>query len=241
MEPAMRIRGRDPAVFRSVRQELLRDGEHFAATVLPDGEHHDGIAHLAAAKQPDRSTNERRRPHLQTGRGRLPPILPDTPCVGQSSPTTERRDAVGRHGRRSRVGRTGVGKTSEDTIVIFLADHGMPFEGAKFNCYPDSLRTPLIIRWPETVNNGGVDETHMVSTVDLIHHSSGHRVVSNRSIRPGRSFLPILRGENCRRMDCRIRAVLHIHGVDALQRSVLTTVRLCFSPWSNGEAPGALD
>ena len=45
----------------------------------------------------------------------------------------------------------------EDTIVVFLSDHGMPLPFAKTQLYHHSTRTPLIIRWPGVVQPGTVD------------------------------------------------------------------------------------
>ncbi|MFN0078353.1 MAG: sulfatase [Prosthecobacter sp.] len=56
----------------------------------------------------------------------------------------------------------------ENTIIIFLSDHGMPLPFAKTQLYHHSTRTPLMIRWPGVTKAGAVDDTHMISTVDLL-------------------------------------------------------------------------
>ena len=124
----------------------------------------------------------------------------------------------------------------EDTIVIFLADHGMPFPGAKFNCYPDSVRSPWIVRWPGRIRKGSIDREHMISAVDLqptILEAVG--LPATRS--DGRSFLPLLHGQTQANRDCVFAQFDHIHGKDALpMRSVLTIdSAYLFNPWSNGE------
>ena len=54
---------------------------------------------------------------------------------------------------------------SEDTLIIFIGDHGPPFTRAKISCYEAGLRVPFLIHWP------GVSEPHvsdsLVSTVDI--------------------------------------------------------------------------
>ena len=125
----------------------------------------------------------------------------------------------------------------ENTLVIFLADHGMPFPAAKFNCYVDSVRSPLIIRWPGKVEKGSIDRTHMVSTVDLqptILEAVGLPPTQSSD---GRSFLPLLRGESQSNRDSVYAQFYHIHGDDALpMRSVLTKQSVfVFNPWSNGK------
>lgn len=56
---------------------------------------------------------------------------------------------------------------SDDTLVIFLSDHGMPFPFAKSSVYDNGLRTPLVIAWPGRIAPGGV-ERGLVSAVDLM-------------------------------------------------------------------------
>ena len=36
----------------------------------------------------------------------------------------------------------------EDTLIIFLGDHGPPFTRGKTSCYEAGLRVPFIVRWP---------------------------------------------------------------------------------------------
>lgn len=55
----------------------------------------------------------------------------------------------------------------EETLVIFLSDHGMPFPFAKSSVYDNGLRTPLVIRWPGRLAPGSV-ESNLVSAVDLM-------------------------------------------------------------------------
>jgi N-sulfoglucosamine sulfohydrolase len=55
----------------------------------------------------------------------------------------------------------------EETLVIFLSDHGMPFPFAKSSVYDNSLRTPLVIAWPGRITPGSV-ESGLVSALDLM-------------------------------------------------------------------------
>lgn len=55
----------------------------------------------------------------------------------------------------------------DETLVIFLSDHGMPFPFAKSSVYDNGLRTPLVIAWPRRIAPGGV-ESGLVSAVDLM-------------------------------------------------------------------------
>ena len=55
----------------------------------------------------------------------------------------------------------------EDTVVIFLSDHGMAMPAAKSNAYMNSTRTPFIVRWPGKIQAGQIDDTHFVSSLDI--------------------------------------------------------------------------
>lgn len=83
----------------------------------------------------------------------------------------------------------------ENTVVIFLSDHGMAFAGAKFSLYHASTRTPIVVRWPKVVKAGQIDTTHVVSSVDLMP-----TIVEAVGLPPiqgmdGISFLPLAKGQ----------------------------------------------
>ncbi|MBC7005436.1 sulfatase-like hydrolase/transferase [Photobacterium sp. BZF1] len=60
----------------------------------------------------------------------------------------------------------------EDTIVLFTADHGEMMGShrliAKTVFYEESVKTPMIIRYPSAVNPGKVDDNNIVSTIDIM-------------------------------------------------------------------------
>ncbi len=56
---------------------------------------------------------------------------------------------------------------AEDTLVLFVSDHGPPFFRGKTSCYEGGVRVPMIARWPGVFEQG--DRTPaLVSTVDLL-------------------------------------------------------------------------
>lgn len=55
----------------------------------------------------------------------------------------------------------------DQSIVIFLSDHGPQFPFAKFSNYDAGLRVPLIVRWPGVARGGSYNES-LVSTVDVL-------------------------------------------------------------------------
>lgn len=55
----------------------------------------------------------------------------------------------------------------DETLIIYMSDHGMAFPGAKTTTYEPGLRSPLIVRNPYEEQRGVVSEA-MVSWVDLM-------------------------------------------------------------------------
>jgi arylsulfatase A-like enzyme len=65
----------------------------------------------------------------------------------------------------------------ENTLVIFTSDNGAlptfnghrsaPLRGSKLSLYEGGIRMPFIVRWPRRVPAGRVDETSVLSAVDL--------------------------------------------------------------------------
>ncbi len=56
----------------------------------------------------------------------------------------------------------------QNTLIVFLSDHGMPLPFSKTQLYNDSSRTPLFFVWPGVLPAGTVNDRHVVSTVDLL-------------------------------------------------------------------------
>ncbi len=57
---------------------------------------------------------------------------------------------------------------AENSIVVFTADHGIPFPRAKCTLYDPGLQVPLIIRWPRGGLVGGAVRDNLVSNVDYL-------------------------------------------------------------------------
>ena len=79
-----------------------------------------------------------------------------------------------------------------NTLVIFLSDHGASFPFSKAQCYLNSTKTPLIIRWPGITDPGSVNIDHLISGIDImptILEAAGLPVPENLD---GSSFAPLL-------------------------------------------------
>ncbi len=96
----------------------------------------------------------------------VPAYLPDVPEVRreiaryfdmlaiQDMEVGQTLDAIDRAGLR------------DNTVVIYMTDHGRGLAREKRWCFDAGLHLPLIVRWPGNVDRGGVDET-VVSWTDI--------------------------------------------------------------------------
>lgn len=82
---------------------------------------------------------------------------------------------------------------ADDTLVIFVGDHGPPFDRGKTSCYEAGLRVPFIVRWPGVGQAGLVSEA-LVSTTDILPTilEAAEATVPNHV--QGRSLRPVVMG-----------------------------------------------
>ncbi len=83
----------------------------------------------------------------------------------------------------------------DNTLVIFLSDHGAAFPFAKAQCYLNSTKTPLIVKWPGKIEPGSVDSTHFVTGIDLMPTMMEAAGIAPIPKLDGQSFLPLLFGK----------------------------------------------
>ena len=132
------------------------------------------------------------------------------------------------------------------TVVFFLSDHGMPLPFAKTQLYHHSTNTPLIVSWPGVTKPGSVNDSFMVSAIDLlptflsiaeIKNPDSPNELGSRGIQ-GSSFLPIIKGSSKSPVSGVIFKEYNENsgGVRNPMRGVQTTQYLyLFNPWSNGK------
>lgn len=143
----------------------------------------------------------------------VPPYLPDTPQA--------RAELAEYYQSVSRLDQ-GVGRLVEilkeagiyeETLILYISDHGIAFPGAKTTVYEPGLRSPLIVRHPYAEQRGLVNPA-MVSWVDLtptildfagVEPPTYDTHIGLPTLREqlpaqhglhGRSFLPILEDES---------------------------------------------
>jgi N-sulfoglucosamine sulfohydrolase len=125
---------------------------------------------------------------------------------------------------------------ADNTLVMFISDHGMPFPFAKTQLYHQSTSTPLIFRWPTAIKAGSVDSEHMVSAVDLLPTLAEVIGAEIPSGVDGRSFLPLLKGES---QDDRGEVFKAYNENASGDRNPMRAVEsrrflYIFNPWSDG-------
>lgn len=125
----------------------------------------------------------------------------------------------------------------ENTVIVFLSDHGMPLPFAKTQLYFHSTRTPLMVRWPGVTPPGGVDDEHLVSAVDLVPTLLEVLGLPLPDGLQGRSFAGALRGEKLPDRDHIVAEYNENSGGDrSPMRAIITRdYGYLFNPWSNGE------
>ncbi|MBN2449614.1 MAG: sulfatase [Lentisphaeria bacterium] len=107
------------------------------------------------------------------------PVTPDRvrifPEHGELDTPELRREVAGYYNSVQRVD-AGVGGLldlldefglAENTLVVFIGDHGPPLSRGKTTTYEFGVRIPMLVRWPG-VARPGHDSKALVSTVDIL-------------------------------------------------------------------------
>jgi arylsulfatase A-like enzyme len=88
-------------------------------------------------------------------------------------------------------------KLADDTIVVYASDNGFYLGehrlGDKRSAYDESLRIPLLLRYPRAVKPGRTED-RMVLNVDLVPTILDYAGVAAPNDLPGRSWRPLLEG-----------------------------------------------
>ena len=82
----------------------------------------------------------------------------------------------------------------ENTLIVFMSDHGADFPRAKGSIYENGTRIPLIVNFPKVFSKGKV-ENRMVSSLDLLPTMLEVCGIEIPKELPGRSLLALDRGE----------------------------------------------
>lgn len=125
---------------------------------------------------------------------RVPPYLPDTAEV--------RRDLAGYYAAVENLDR-GISLVlkvlqqsgdAENTIVMFVSDHGPGFAFAKSTLYDAGTRVPMIVRWPG-ITKPDTTINEFVSFIDIYPTFLQVAGIDAPKTIQGKSFLSLLQGE----------------------------------------------
>jgi N-sulfoglucosamine sulfohydrolase len=125
----------------------------------------------------------------------------------------------------------------EETVVMFLSDHGMPLPFAKTALWHHSTRTPWIVRWPGVTQPGSIDRNHMISAVDLLPTLLDIVNVDHPEGFDGRSFLPTILGKTQNGRDRVFKVYNENSGGNRSPMRVVQSRKFGyhFNPWSDGQ------
>ncbi|MHC4727818.1 MAG: sulfatase family protein, partial [Planctomycetota bacterium] len=167
----------------------------------------------------------------------VPGFLPDIPNVRKEiaqyySSVRRCDDTVGAVLRALRE--SGL---ENNTLTMFISDHGMPLPFAKTNCYLHSTRTPWIVRWPGKIKPGKLDNRHFISGIDFMPTVLDAAGLDAPEGMDGNSFLSVLFGK---KQAAREQVFTQFHQTSGKNRYPMRCIQnqrfgYIFNPWSDGE------
>jgi arylsulfatase A-like enzyme len=128
----------------------------------------------------------------------VPPYLADVPSARQElarfqGPIRKLDSAIGR--LLAELQRLSF---SQNTIVLFTADHGVPFPRAKASMYDPGMEVALMARWPQGGWCGGRRFDELISNVDIMPTLLEACEIPAPDGVQGQSFAPLLSGRGYR-------------------------------------------
>ncbi len=93
-----------------------------------------------------------------------------------------------------------VSDKAQNTVVVYIGDHGADLLRGKRTCYEGGVKIPMIIRWPGA--KGGQESKQLVSTLDLfptfceVANVSVPDTLKGSYPRPGHSLKSLVHGDN---------------------------------------------
>ncbi|NOQ97504.1 MAG: sulfatase-like hydrolase/transferase [Calditrichae bacterium] len=83
---------------------------------------------------------------------------------------------------------------AENTIIIYLGDHGAQFSRGKCSNYEAALKVPFIVNWPGKITEG-VKKDELISTIDLLPTILDLAGMEKPESLPGKSLMPLVKNE----------------------------------------------
>ncbi|MFA7160372.1 MAG: sulfatase [Kiritimatiellia bacterium] len=166
----------------------------------------DFVSFLSGRKNHDRSLlaqigffePHRPFPHEDTAaqspdKAAIPPYLPDNPSVRRDLAEFEASIASVDKAFGRVMDAIRASPISGNTLILYTADHGIPFPHAKMTLYDPGLQVPLIISMPDGPR--GIVRNEMISNVDVTPTLLDILSLPNPNVMHGRSFKGLLTGQ----------------------------------------------
>jgi N-sulfoglucosamine sulfohydrolase len=164
-----------------------------------------------------------------------PPNLPDVPEVRADVAAFKASARALDHGVGMVLGELDAAGLTDETLVIFTTDHGMPFPGAKATLYDRGIGVMLILRGPPPFRGGRVIDA-LVSHIDLYPTVCEYLGISRPPFLQGVSLLPLLLGQATSVRE-EIFAGSTWHAAYEPQRAIRTTRHKYIRRWGERRTP----
>jgi N-sulfoglucosamine sulfohydrolase len=122
-----------------------------------------------------------------------------------------------------------------NTIIIFTADHGMPFPFSKATVYDNGTRTPVLLNFPamgkpKTFKDRTCNIDYMPTLLELMQVKAPEGM-------DGTSWVPLIKGRSAYKNGY---LVTHVNGVSSGVQYPMRAIQddrfsLIFTPWSDGK------
>jgi N-sulfoglucosamine sulfohydrolase len=193
-EPKLLGMGRDPALYAAEFRTVIASAKAAGKPFLMIANSHDPHRPFAGSDQEKWRPRPTTRRIIRPDEVQVPTFLPDLPQIRREMAeyftSVHRADEmVG--AMLAELERAGL---TDETLVMFMSDHGMPLPFAKTNCYEHSTRTPWIVRWPGVVKPGSRDEKHFVSGIDVAPTLLDAAGLAPLPGADGSSIVPLMKG-----------------------------------------------
>ncbi|MFJ7296816.1 sulfatase-like hydrolase/transferase [Streptomyces collinus] len=189
-----------------------------------------------ANAQDDNQTGPYKIPHeILPEQVVIPPHLEDLPDIrkelAQYYNSVQRLDiAVG-----NVLDKLNASPEKDNTLVLFVSDHGMPFPFAKSTCYSSGTLTPALIKWPGMSAPRTFDA--LTSNIDILPTVLDLLGIDTPAGVDGTSWLPMINGKVTSIREYTFTYMnTEYNGTNYAMRGIQDHKYLMvFTPWSDGK------
>jgi N-sulfoglucosamine sulfohydrolase len=122
----------------------------------------------------------------------------------------------------------------DNTIVLFVSDHGMPFPFAKSTCYSSGTLTPALLKWPGMDVPRSFDA--LTSNIDILPTVLDLLGIDTPDNIDGKSWVPMINGQVTSVRDYNLTYMnTEYNGTNYAMRGIQDhRYLMIFTPWSDG-------